>query len=67
MIDKMLNKLLKGKQKVTFTLTNNQGMEVKVILEGDGRCCKDIRDRIVWGWPSEGWTQGSLVREKIGE
>jgi len=56
MIDEVLNRILKGKQRVTFDLTNNKGMTVKVILEGDGRCCKDIRDRIVWGWPKYGWT-----------
>jgi len=65
MIDKTLNRILRGKRRVTFTVENREGYEVKVVLEGDGRCCKDIRDRIVLWSPNSNWVQGSLVREKM--
>jgi hypothetical protein len=65
MIDETLNRILKGKQRVTFTVENGKGQEVKVILEGDGRCCRDIRDRIITWSPQPCWTQGDLVREKM--
>jgi hypothetical protein len=65
MIDEMLNRVLKGKQRVTFTVTNHKGQLVKVILEGDGRCCKDIRDPIVMWSPLPVWTQGNLKREMM--
>lgn len=66
MIDKTLNRILKGKQKITFDVTNGK-RTVKVVLEGDGRCCREIRDNIVvWG-PNSSWIQGDLVRELIEE
>lgn len=67
MIDKTLNRILKGKQRITFDVTNREGQSVKVVLEGDGRSCKDIRDRIVMWSPWPCWTQGNLVRELIEE
>jgi len=66
MIDEMLNRVLKGKQRVTFDVTRGN-QTVKVVLEGDGRCCRDIRDRIVMWSPQPVWRQGSLAREKLEE
>ena len=51
----VLKRILEGKQRITFTVINNEGEEVKVILEGPGMCCKEIRDNIVvWG-PNGNW------------
>lgn len=63
----VLKKILEGKQRITFSVTNNKGNEVKVILEGQGMCCREIRDNIVvWG-PNGNWMQGNLYREMLEE
>lgn len=63
----VLSKVLQGKQRITFNVTNNESKTVKVILEGPGMCCKEIRDNIVvWG-PNGNWMQGDLYREMIEE
>lgn len=36
---------------------------VKVTMEGNGLCCRDLRNRMVYGLPAEGWTQIRLQRE----
>jgi hypothetical protein len=63
----VLKRILRGKQRITFNVTNNEGKEVKVVLEGSGMCCKEIRDNIVvWG-PNGSWVQGDLYREMLEE
>lgn len=65
-MDETLRKILNHNERVTFTVTHGKTkQEVKVVLEGNGICCKNIRDKIVVGWPSEGWTQGNLIRERL--
>lgn len=66
--DKTLFNVLNQQERITFTVQHGRTKQtVKVILEGNGVCCKNIRDLIVVGWPKFGWTQGSLKREKREE
>jgi hypothetical protein len=67
-MDKTLRKILNHNERVTFTVTHGKTkQEVKVVLEGNGICCKNIRDNIVvWG-PNGSWVQGDLYREMLEE
>ena len=65
-MDDILRKILDKPNKVTAWFEHGETKQiVKVTLEGNGICCRDIRNRIVMGWPSEGWSQLRLEREEF--
>jgi hypothetical protein len=62
-MDPILFEMLDKPHIVTVTFRHETGAIVKVRMEGNGLCCRDIRNRILG--PQFGWTQLKLEREVV--
>ena len=63
-MDKIMREMLDKPHIVTVWLEHNKTKNVvKITMEGNGLCCYDLRNRMIAGWPSEGWAQIKLHKE----